>query len=192
MVLIFVRCLMKLFFTSPIIMTAVLFAFAQTSNSDKSPSGVLILQQKFSVQTVRSYYMASVPDDDPFANPTTGPKREQSGWGPVRKRFLYQMKIRNTGGREIRVINWAYIFTDSTSQQEVGRHQFLSRVRIRPQEEKMLVGASSLFPTQVVSAETPGKNDPKDHAESVIINCITYADGSVWKRASFTGRCEAR
>src|SRR2546426_5839818 len=102
----FRSCVMKVFGVVLIIVSAAWLALAQTSNADKSPPGLLILQQKFSVQTVRSYYMASVPDDDPFANPTTGPKVEQSGWGPVRKRFLYQMKIRNTGGREIRVINW--------------------------------------------------------------------------------------
>lgn len=33
------------------------------------------------------------------------------------------------------------------------------------------------------------KDEPGGYAERVIINCLAYSDGSVWRRPGFRGRC---
>jgi hypothetical protein len=176
-----------------IMVAAAAAAPAQTPVGGESPPDVLILGRKFIVQTVRTFYVAPIPDPHPYVPPLSRGQVEQSGWGPVTKRFLYQVRIRNTGHREIRAVEWAYVLTDPLSQQVVGRHQFRSGGRIRPRQEKTLKAASAgdSVPTQIVSADRLAKGGPEEYAEQVIINCLAYSDGSVWKRPGYRGRCES-
>lgn len=183
---------MKIIGMALIIVAAAATTPAQTSVSGESPPDVLILDQKFTEQTVRTFHVAPLPDPHPYVTPVNRGQVEQSGWGPETKRFLYQVKIRNTGSKEIRAVEWAYILTDPLSQQVVGRHHFRSGERIGRNQEKTLKGASAngAVPTQVISADRLANGEPQDYGEQVIINCLAYSDGSVWKRPGFRGRCE--
>lgn len=102
--------------------------------------------------------------------------------GPLVSGYLYQITVRNTGRKEIKTINWQYIFTDSHDPNIVTRHQFLSRTKISPGKETKLSKFTLAAPTQVVNAKAIASNSKQSYLEQVLITRIEYLDGSVWER----------
>src|SRR5215203_2222714 len=67
--------------------------------------------------------------------------------------YVYQAKVRNTGAKTIRVIDWGYNFLDPETRQELGSHLYTTKVKIRPGQESELVGRSSKPQTSTVSVK---------------------------------------
>ena len=91
--------------------------------------------------------------------------------------YVYRAKVKNTGAKTIRVIEWAYTFLDPETQQELGHHPFLTKVKIRPGQDSELVGRSGKPQTSTVSV----KNADKELGEHIVISRIEYDDGTVWQ-----------
>lgn len=91
--------------------------------------------------------------------------------------YIYRAKIRNTGEKTIRAVEWAYLFFDPVTQQEVGRYRYVSKVRIRPGQDSDLTGNSTTPQRLSVNA---GESD-KQATEAIVIYRVEYADGSVWQ-----------
>lgn len=104
--------------------------------------------------------------------------------GPLVSGYLYQITVRNSGQKEIKAVNWQYIFTDSLDQSIVTRHQFQSRAKIAPGKEVKLSRFSVAAPTQVVNAKAVANNPGQPYSEQVLITRIEYMDGSVWERSA--------
>jgi hypothetical protein len=98
--------------------------------------------------------------------------------------YLYQVKIRNTGAKTIRAVDWGYIFTDPETQQEQGRHRYSNKVKIRPGQNKDLVGRTATPPTRTVNVRSVGKESSKQFSEHVVIYRIEYDDSTVWQNPS--------
>jgi hypothetical protein len=93
------------------------------------------------------------------------------------KSYVYHAKVRNTGTKTIRVIDWGYNFLDPETQQELGHHFYSTKVKIRPDQENELVGRSAKPQTSTISV----KNAGKELGEQVVIYRVEYEDGSVWQ-----------
>ncbi len=91
--------------------------------------------------------------------------------------YVYRAKVKNTGAKTIRALDWGYIFLDPETQQELGRHLYSTKVKIRPGQENELVGRSAKPQTSTVNV----KNAGKELGEQVVIYRVEYDDGSVWQ-----------
>jgi hypothetical protein len=98
--------------------------------------------------------------------------------------YVYEVKVRNTGEKEIRTLTWEYLFLEPGTERELGRRRFESKVSIGPGKIKNLVMRSTSSPTGTVDATTAGKKPQDLYSEQVVIQRIEYADGSVWQAAS--------
>jgi hypothetical protein len=111
---------------------------------------------------------------------------------PGPESYVYKARVKNTGNREILAVRWDYVFTDAGTREVVGRHQFHSTNKIRPGKEVSLAGASASPPAKVVSAEALSRDAQAPFTGRVIVMCIIYSDGTLWRRPSFTGDCRPR
>jgi hypothetical protein len=91
--------------------------------------------------------------------------------------YVYSAKVKNTGAKTIRVIDWGYTFLDPETRQELGRHPYTTKVKIRPGQDSELTGRSANPQTSTINV----KNAGKEMGEQVVIYRIEYDDGSVWQ-----------
>jgi hypothetical protein len=91
--------------------------------------------------------------------------------------YVYTAKVKNTGAKTIRVIDWGYNFLDPETLQELGSHAYTAKVKIRPGQDNELVGRSGKPHTSTVNV----KNADKALVEQVVIYRVEYDDGSVWQ-----------
>ena len=96
--------------------------------------------------------------------------------------YIYEVKVKNNGPKEIRSLIWDYLFFERGTTDEVGRRRFVSRVRIKPGATKQIVLKSPKSPTggAIVDATKAGKKPSEMYSGQVLIRNISYADGSNW------------
>ncbi len=102
--------------------------------------------------------------------------------GPPRYAFLYKVVIKNTGPTAIKLVDWDYIFVDSMTQDEVGRHQFTSEEKISSGKSKELTVMASQPPARTISVYALDKNERKGLTGEVVVMRVEFTDGSVWQR----------
>lgn len=95
--------------------------------------------------------------------------------------YYYQTKMKNIGTKTIKSVDWAYVFVDSQSKEEMVRFQSLSKVKINPGKSSDLSMSASTPPSNVVDASKAAKGK-EQFIEQIVINRIEYSDGSVWQR----------
>jgi hypothetical protein len=188
-------------------------ASAQTASPAPAPPDIVVLQKNW-----RLVVRTAALDEDPFEankefNEALRAQRENDIQNAIRARgaesrvpppprnkktsdvpssptatYLYQVKIRNTGTKAIRAVDWGYIFTDPETQREVGRHRYSNKVKIRPAQNNDLIGRTSSHPTFAVNigntGKEPGKQPGKQLTEQVVIYRVEYDDGTVWQNPS--------
>lgn len=96
--------------------------------------------------------------------------------------YAYRVKIRNTSTKVIEVVFWEYQFKESANPTAVARRQFLCGVNIKADKEKELQAFSVSGPSEVISVVSLSKKSDKLFDESIVINRVEYADGSIWQR----------
>jgi hypothetical protein len=94
--------------------------------------------------------------------------------------YIYSMKVKNDGAKMIEGVAWDYVFTDKSSNREVGRHQFLSYERVAT--GKIVTFKSQLRspPTRVVQVSN-SREKHRQLTERAVVQCVLYADDSSWK-----------
>ncbi len=97
--------------------------------------------------------------------------------------YVYSMKFRNLGNKEIEGIAWDYVFIDPSGGPELGRHQFLSYVKTEPNKVVTLKAQMGSPPLRIVSASATEKQKPIERAS---IQCVWFADATFWRNP--TGR----
>ncbi|HMO79339.1 MAG TPA: hypothetical protein PKD24_00975 [Pyrinomonadaceae bacterium] len=116
----------------------------------------------------------------PVNNPPVRTPRADTGPSGIAVTYLYEIKVKNTGSQEIRSFTWEYVFYEPGTDDELGRRQFESEVRIGAGRTRTVTVRSSSPPTSVVAA-TGNDLKPSDrYKEEVVIKSITFKDGSVW------------
>lgn len=94
--------------------------------------------------------------------------------------YAYRIKVKNEVKQVAEVVFWEYQFYDTANPSLVARRQFLCGVNIRPDKDKELEGFSLSGPSDVVSVAALA--DKSRFKESVLVNRVEYADGSIWQR----------
>jgi hypothetical protein len=95
--------------------------------------------------------------------------------------YTYQIKVQNNGTKTIEKVVWNYVFFNSTTNQEVGRHTFISETNLKPNETDNLVEKYFSSPTGSINANDAGKKLSKLYIEQINIKSIQFTDGSVWE-----------
>ncbi|HEX8129380.1 MAG TPA: hypothetical protein VF527_09785 [Pyrinomonadaceae bacterium] len=192
-----------------VLLGAVVVASAQTSPAVSDPPDIVVVQKNW-----RPIVHNSLLDADPFSanaefNEALRAQRDNDIRNAIRARgsesrepppprrkkgealpstptatYVYQVKLRNTGTKTIRAVDWGYIFTDPETQQEVGRHRYSNKVKIRPGQNNGMVGRTSSPPTYIVNVKNVGKEPGKKLSEQVVIYRVEYEDGTVWQNPS--------
>ncbi len=102
--------------------------------------------------------------------------------GPPRYYFIYRASVRNSSNKPITEIDWDYVFIDSATNQELGRHQFTSVKTIAPGKNKELSFMLSAPPTKRISVYALNKQERSGISDQVVVVRVKYADGSVWQQ----------
>src|SRR5205823_1312525 len=95
--------------------------------------------------------------------------------------YKYSMKIKNGGAKVIEAIAWDYIFIDPKIGKEIGGHQFLSYTRIDANQGATLKAELRSPPVRVAPNPASTKDVHQKLNGRALIQCVLYADDSVWK-----------
>lgn len=96
--------------------------------------------------------------------------------------YIYEVRITNTGAKKIRSITWEYVFSDLSTQREVGRHHFENKVGVEVGKAKTLMGISSTPPAETVDVRDAPKRKGEQYYERVDVRRVEYTDGTFWER----------
>jgi hypothetical protein len=93
---------------------------------------------------------------------------------------LFQVVIKNTGAKSIKVVEWDFLFTHCENGQFVPRYEVTTTVNIKPGGKKTL---KRVLPPVTSRCEMPRAIiDELRKQERISIKRIEYVDGSVWQR----------
>ena len=102
---------------------------------------------------------------------------------PSRYAFVYKTTVKNLSSRTVKIIDWDYIFFDSSSEGEIGRQQFTSEEKIAPGKAKELRVVINKPPTQTVSITSLNTSERNTLKEKVVLVRIEFTDGTVWQES---------
>lgn len=112
----------------------------------------------------------------------TSPPSRAPGLSSIGYRYL--AKVKNTGEKRIRRIEWQYSFLDPETEVEIGQHRYRSYVSVRPGKTADLIGWSTTPPVGVVKVSKSCDGLGSKYSERVVIHGIEYDDGTIWQRLS--------
>lgn len=92
--------------------------------------------------------------------------------------FVYRARVRNNADRNIKAIQWDYVFLDPITNAELQRHTFYSEVKLRPGKTKLLVESSPTPPTRIIPLRLLFTDSSLTYIERVEIRSVIYADDS--------------
>jgi len=98
--------------------------------------------------------------------------------------YVYSMKIKNAGSKEIEGIAWDYVFVDPATSAELGRHQFLSFEKVEPDKTVTFQSEQRMPPVRTVRTQMADDNKQGKLSEKSVIKCVLYADGTTWRDAN--------
>lgn len=96
--------------------------------------------------------------------------------------YRYKVTLRNEGLKEIKSIDWDYLFLDPFSLLEVTRHQFTSDETIAPGKSKEVSVLYLIPPVKTVSVGMLNNKESMPFTEQVVVARIQFSDGSLWQR----------
>jgi len=126
--------------------------------------------------------------DDALPNQTTESRRPVASTTPITpgwlmlKTYTYQMTVKNTGRKTIKVVDWEYQFLDPKTREVKEQRNLTNEVSLSPGKTKVLKRRVTRKPTGVVDADQLGLKYRDQFIERVVINRIVYADGTIWQR----------
>jgi hypothetical protein len=96
--------------------------------------------------------------------------------------FTYEARFQNTGTKLTQTIFWEYQFTEKVNAANTSRRRFVCAVKLKPEKDKVLQVFSTLGPNNVINVKNLARGLGRQFEESIVIDRIEYADGSVWQR----------
>jgi hypothetical protein len=115
---------------------------------------------------------------------TQVPANRETGSSGITVLYVYEVKLRNDGAKDISKIMWDYVFFEPGTETEVGRRRFVSKANISPGGAKNIIARALAPPAATVNAKTAGNKPHDQYSEKVVIQRVEYADGSVWRASS--------
>ena len=101
--------------------------------------------------------------------------------GPASAVYIYKIKVKNTGAKEVRALTLEYVFSELDTKREISRRQFVSNEEIDPGDTTELIFRSIAPPTGTINAGEAGKKSGKLYFEQVFIRNVEYTDGTTWQ-----------
>ncbi len=201
---------MKYLYLLVLLLLLTLETSAQTASDS---SGLLVLQKKWSINAINSSSsMLNTDPFQPITETRQvlqdrdytlrqNAIRQKQGLPPEPQRvrikkpelqypnefstfYTYQIKVQNNGTKTIQMVTWEYVFTNSTTNEEVGRHTFASKTNLKPSKVDKLVIKLFAPPTRIIDAKDAGKKKSNLYVERINIKSIKYTDGTVWEADS--------
>ena len=105
--------------------------------------------------------------------------------------FQYSVEVANDGNKPIKAILWDYIITDSSNNEELGRHNFVSFEKVGRNTVKALRVRSRVSPSRVVTVQDTPPPGNSTVVEKVLLRCVVYDDGTLWQQPGTTENCDA-
>ena len=172
------------------------FGFAQSPAKDEMPPGIAIRKYKWEKigpgPSVDSSMKAE--SDSPSGGGSSDSNVPDQASG-LRSRdntfFQYSVEVANDGSKPIRAILWDYIITDSSNNEELGRHNFVSFEKIGRNSVKGLRVRSRVSPSRVVTVQNSPPPGNSTVVERVVFRCVVYDDGTLWQQPGTNENCEA-
>jgi len=96
-----------------------------------------------------------------------------------RQFYTYSAELRNRGQKEIKRLIWSFVFSDPVTHEELKRQRGFSLSSISPGQKKTVKAVSASSPPRVINANAPNASSPFD--QRVIVECVLFADGSLWE-----------
>jgi hypothetical protein len=170
--------------------------FGQSPQKDDLPPGVAIRKYKWEKigpgPSIDSSMKAE--SDSPSGGGSSDPNVPDQA-SALRSRdntfFQYSVEIANAGSKPIKAILWDYIITDSSNNEELARHNFVSFEKVGRNSVKALRVRSRLSPSRVVTVQNSPPPGNTTVAERVIFRCVVYDDGTLWQQPGTNENCEA-
>jgi hypothetical protein len=170
-------------------------AFGQTPQKDEMPPGVAVRKykwEKVGPAPVVDSSMKAESDSPSGGSSDSNVPDQASG---VRSRdntfFQYSVEVANDGNKPIKAILWDYIITDSSSNEELGRHNFVSFEKVGRNSVKALRVRSRISPSRVVTVQNTPPPGNSTVVERVIFRCVVYDDGTLWQQRGTNENCDA-
>ena len=113
--------------------------------------------------------------------PAAGPKPVTPERGMFTS-YVYKIKVKNSGEKTIKALDWEYQFLDPSTQEVVEQRKINSRLKLSPGKSQVLERRMTRKPTVVVNADQVARKTKDQFTERAVITRIIYADGSVWLR----------
>jgi Tfp pilus assembly protein PilF len=95
--------------------------------------------------------------------------------------YKFTTSIRNTGGKTIVAVKWAYLFEPRDLNREGLAYLFLTKTTIKAGQEKTLSDSISANSNPKNSMKLPNKNNQALFNERIAILRLEYGDGSSWE-----------
>ncbi len=100
---------------------------------------------------------------------------------PSRYVFVYKTTLKNLSDKQIKSVDWDYVFYDRSTEEELGRREFTSDEKISPGKTRELMVTITRPPTQTISLTALNNKERNSLVERVVIVRVNYADGSSWQ-----------
>jgi hypothetical protein len=185
---------MKILFVS-LILFPVAAWFAQDMPKNDTPPGVAIRKCKWEkVGPAPVIDSTMKAESDSPAGGTSDPNIPAQASG-VRERdtqfFLYSVELANDGAKPIKAILWDYIITNSSTNEELGRHNFVSFDRVARNSSRVLKVKSRVSPSRIVTVQDQPPPGNSTVVDRVMLRCVVYDDGKLWEQPGTNENCEA-
>ena len=179
-----------------LILLANAIAFSQAPQKDQMPPGVAIRRYKWEKVGPAPQIDSSMKaeSDSPSGGGSSDPNVPEQASG-LRSRdntfFQYSVEVANDGNKPIKAVLWDYIISDSSNNEELARHNFVSFEKVGRNSVKALRVRSRLSPSRVVTVQNTPSPGNSTVVERVIFRCVVYDDGTLWQQPGMNENCEA-
>ena len=182
--------LMKL--TKLLVITAGLLiagrALCQEIPQPDAPPGVTVLKVKWDTFVTTGVASSGVSTNAQVnQNRFLLPGQNISGTLEQTRMYVYSMELSNHGPKVIKAVAWDFIFTDAANHKELARHSLANLQQITVNEKKTLRFTTQATPPKLVSVGGLEKDQRRPFTESVNIQCLLFADNSVWEQPKSRG-----
>ena len=173
-----------------------LVLWSQDTPKDDTPPGVTIVKYKWQRigvgPTVDATFKAENDSPTGSASDPNVPAQASGIKDRESPFFLYSLELKNEGSKSIRAVLWDYLIIDSKSNEELGRHEFVSFEKVSRSSAKTLTVRSRLTPSRIVTVEDSPPTTTLTVVERVVLKCVVFDDGSVWQQSpALDQSCEA-
>jgi len=184
---------MKIFLVSLILFPVTYLA--QDISKNDMPPGITIRKckwEKIGPAPVIDSNMKAESDSPTGASSDPNVPAQASG---MRERdtqfYVYSVELQNDGAKPIKAVLWDYIITDSSSKEELGRHNFVSFDRVARNSSRSLKAKSHVSPSRIVTVQDSPPPGNSTVVDRVILRCVVYDDGTLWQQPGTNENCEA-